>query len=204
MALGQDAVHEIGLGDQFIGRPNQDLDDFERAGANRHRDAARQQLASSEVDLPLPGLINKARALLGHPGVPDSGFFSFVGTLPPMSEFRNPALNRGFDRLCADSKEALTRKPARPVLACSSRQHIRRGDNQRCIVGDSSGRRPRAGWRWLMFWRPPESAGLRTRFGWPKSAAVQAKIAVGGTTVPDVLGHRQGIAAPPGALLSSN
>ncbi len=37
-----DAVHEIVLGDQFVGRLNQDLDDFERTAADRHRDAARQ------------------------------------------------------------------------------------------------------------------------------------------------------------------
>ena len=35
------AIHEIVLGDQFVGRPNQDLDDFERAGADGHRDAVR-------------------------------------------------------------------------------------------------------------------------------------------------------------------
>ena len=69
------AIHEIVLGDQFVSRPNQHLDDFERAGANRHRDAAREQFTSTEVELPLPGFVDQARALLGHPAAPDSGFF---------------------------------------------------------------------------------------------------------------------------------
>jgi hypothetical protein len=35
-------VHNIAFRDQFIGRPNQDLDDFERARADRHGGTARQ------------------------------------------------------------------------------------------------------------------------------------------------------------------
>jgi hypothetical protein len=34
-------VHDVVLCDQFIGRLKQDLDDFERAGADGNRDAAR-------------------------------------------------------------------------------------------------------------------------------------------------------------------
>jgi hypothetical protein len=51
--------HQIILARQFVGRPNQDLNDFERVRTNGHRDAARPQFASSEVDLPLPGLIDQ-------------------------------------------------------------------------------------------------------------------------------------------------
>ena len=36
------AIHQIVLGDQFIGRLNQDLDEFERARADGHRDTVRQ------------------------------------------------------------------------------------------------------------------------------------------------------------------
>jgi hypothetical protein len=61
------------------------------ARANRHRDATRQQFASSEVDLPLPGLIDQALILLGHPDGPDSEFLRLAGTVPSMPGFRNPA-----------------------------------------------------------------------------------------------------------------
>jgi hypothetical protein len=64
------AIHEIVFGHQTVGGPNQGLDDFECARANGHRDPARQQFAASEVDLPLPGLIDLALALLGHAGTP--------------------------------------------------------------------------------------------------------------------------------------
>ena len=47
-------------------------------------------------------------------------------------------------------------KPVRPDLACRLRQHVRCGDNQRCIVGDSCGRPPRADRR---RWRAQDPPG---------------------------------------------
>jgi hypothetical protein len=46
------AAHDVVLGDQFVGRANQNLDDFECAGADRDRDTVRPQLTPPEIDLP--------------------------------------------------------------------------------------------------------------------------------------------------------
>ena len=91
-----DALHQLVLGHQFIGRPNQDLDDFERAGADRHRDAARQQFAPSEVDLPLPGLIDKAPGLARTPRRPRFGFFQFRRHTAPHVRVSQPCAEPWF------------------------------------------------------------------------------------------------------------
>jgi hypothetical protein len=60
------------------------------ARANRHRDATRQQFASSEVDLPLPGLIDQALILLGHRDGPDSEFLRLAEQCRPCRGFATP------------------------------------------------------------------------------------------------------------------
>jgi hypothetical protein len=51
------ATHEVVLGDELTGRPNQNLDDFERAPPDRDRNSTRSQFTPSEIHLPLARLV---------------------------------------------------------------------------------------------------------------------------------------------------
>jgi hypothetical protein len=67
------ALHEVALGDELTGRPNQNLDYFERAAPDRDRNSARSQFTSSEIDLPLARFIHQSSALRGHVAAPYLG-----------------------------------------------------------------------------------------------------------------------------------
>jgi hypothetical protein len=60
------ASREVVLGDEFTGRLNHDLDDFERATSDRDRNSARSQFAPGEIDLPLAQLIHQSSAERAH------------------------------------------------------------------------------------------------------------------------------------------
>jgi hypothetical protein len=85
------AIHKVVLGHKFIGRTDQDLNDLERSRADWHRDAARQQLSPSEMDLPLTRLIDQVLTLCRHSSGLDSGSFRFAETLTPKAGFGNLA-----------------------------------------------------------------------------------------------------------------
>ena len=59
-------AHDVVLGDQLIGRPKQDLDDFERAGANGRGGTVRSQFTPCEIDLPLVTLIDQVLVSRGQ------------------------------------------------------------------------------------------------------------------------------------------